>query len=96
MVQHEGMDTSSAPSKREALACAAASVLLGAYMASTVQNVALQIVMLSCPPAALLAALRPGRQTTNHAPAAVEPVASPATFEEVTVALELDILSRAS
>lgn len=88
------METSTSP--REAIACAAASILLGAYMASTAQNLALQVVMLSCPPAALWVAIRRGRRTANHSPAAVQPVVSPATFEEVTAGLELDILSRAS
>ena len=96
MVQHEDMDTSSAPSKREAVACAAASLVLGAYLASTAQNLAMQVILLSFPPAALLVALRRHHHIMDNNVEAFEPTVVPATFEEVTAGLELDILTRAS
>jgi hypothetical protein len=95
MVQHKDMDTSSAPSKREALACAAASLVLGAYLASTAQNLVMQVILLSFPPAALLVALRRRHYIVGNVEA-FEPAPVPATFEDVTAGLELDILTRAS
>jgi hypothetical protein len=96
MVHHEAMDTSSAPSKRESLACAAASLVLGGYLASTAQNLTMQVILLSFPPAALLVALRRRHRIMDNNMEAFEPTFVPATFEEVTAGLELDILTRAS
>ncbi|MEN9553325.1 MAG: hypothetical protein RLY24_920 [Actinomycetota bacterium] len=96
MVHHEAMDTSSAPSKRESLACAAASLVLGGYLASTAQNLTMQVILLSFPPAALLVALRRRHHIMDNNVEAFEPAVVPATFEEVTAGLELDILTRAS
>lgn len=96
MVQHVVMDTSSAPSKRESLACAAASLVLGAYLASTAQNLIMQVILLSFPPASLLVALRRTRRSTETVSELVESVPERASFEEVTAGLELDILTRAS
>jgi len=95
MVQHKDMDTSSAPSKREALACAAASLVLGAYLASTAQNLVMQVILLSFPPAALLVALRRRHYIVGNVEA-FEPAPVSTTFEDVTAGLELDILTRAS
>ena len=96
MVQHKDMDKTTAPSQREALACAAASLVLGAYLASSAQNLVMQVVMLSFPPVALLVALRRSRRTTDNNVEIFEPSVSPTTFAEVTAGLELDILTRAS
>lgn len=95
MVQHEDMDTTSAPSKREALACAAASLVLGGYLASTAQNLVMQVILLSFPPAALLISLRRHHYTVGNVES-FEPAPISTAFEEVAAGLELDILTRAS
>jgi hypothetical protein len=96
VIHHGVMDTITAPSKLEALACAGASLILGAYFASSVENPLLQVVWLSFPPAALLVALRRTRHTTQEDIATVGPVLEPSSFDDVTAGLKFDILSRAS
>lgn len=96
VIHHGVMDTMTAPSKLEALACAGASVILGAYIASSAENLLMQVVLLSLPPAALLVAIHRTRHTTQEDIAAVRPVLEPSSFDDVTAGLEFDILSRAS
>lgn len=96
MVHHGGMDKLTTSSKIEALACAGASLILGAYLASSAENLAMQVIMLSFPPAALLVAIRRTRAASVANAPMTQSTIEPSTFEEVTAGLDFDILSRAS
>jgi hypothetical protein len=90
------MDKNTTYSKTEALACAGASLILGAYLASAADNLVMKVILMSFPSASLFVALKRSRNATT----AIEPqpvaIIEPATFEEVTAGLEFDILTRAS
>lgn len=96
MLHHEDMDKSTAPSKIEVLGCVAAALALGAYLASSAHNLALQAILMSFPSAALLVALRRTRHTSTAIVQTFTPTMTQETFEEVTAGLEFDILTRAS
>ena len=91
------MDKHTTSSKIEALACAGASLILGAYLGSSADTLVMQVIMMSFPPAALLVALRRTRVATNEEVVELaSPVSQISTFEEVTAGLDFDILTRAS
>lgn len=80
----------------ESLACAGASLILGAYLASSADSLFMKVIMLSFPPAALLMALRRNRVETTDQVVTFQPAPEPTTFSEVAAGLEFDILTRAS
>ena len=90
------MDKNISYTKIEALTCAGASLLLGAYLASAADYLMMKVILMSFPPASLLVALRRGRGISLATDTQVAPVAEPVTFEDVTAGLEFDILTRAS
>ena len=90
------MDKNTSYSKTEARACVGASLILGAYLASAADILAMKVILMSFPPASLLVALQRSRNTAPvMEPQSVATLES-ATFEEVTAGLEFDILTRAS
>lgn len=80
----------------EAVACACASLLLGAYLASAADNLVMKVILMSFPPASLAIALRRGRVLSTAPETQIQPLAQPMTFEDVTAGLDIDILTRAS
>lgn len=96
MVHHGDMDKNTSYTRFEAVACAGASLLLGAYLATAADNLLMQVILMSFPPAALAVTLRRGQIASTVEQTEIAPVAQPVTFEEVTASLEIDILTRAS
>ena len=90
------MDKNTSYTRNEALACVAASLFLGAYLAAAADNLVMKIILMSFPPASLAIALRRGRMVSTGPETLIQPVAQPMTFEDVTAGLEIDILTRAS
>lgn len=91
------MDNTIATKKIEAIACAGASLVLGAFLASSAEHLVMQVLMMSLPPASLFLAIR---RSTTSAPVdvvvEVQGQVEAITFEDVTAGLEFDILTRAS
>lgn len=95
MVHHRDMETTNTPSLITSVCCILASLGLGAFLASGVDHLILQAVMLSFPPASLMVALRREQRTSAVVESTETDVQTP-SFEEITAGLNLDILSRAS
>ena len=95
MVHHEDMESTTTPSATKSVCFALASLGLGAFLASGVDHLVLQAVMLSFPPSRLMVALRREKLASVSDESAETDIATP-SFEEITAGLNLDILSRAS
>jgi len=89
------MESTTSPSATKSVCFALASLGLGAFLASGVDHLVLQAVMLSFPPASLMVALRREKLASVNEESADTYVQTP-SFEEITSGLNLDILSRAS
>lgn len=96
MVHHWDMDKNTTYTKAEALACAGASLLLGAYLTSAADNLLMKVILMSFPPASLFVTLRRNHNESPAAQPQAVPTSEPATFEDLTAGLEFDILTRAS
>lgn len=95
MVHHKDMESTTSPSAIKSVCFALASLGLGAFLASGVDHLVLQAVMLSFPPASLMVALRREKLASVIEESADTYIQTP-SFEEITAGLNLDILSRAS